>query len=1001
MRKITSVFLLMMSYFAAHAQLTINNPSFENWTDVGAKKEEPQFWNSNQTGGGQAASTFAPQTCFREANNPHSGTYCARVQTGSAVGIAVNGSLTTGRVEAPSTNKSEGYIRTIANDPNFNMPFNGRPDSIIFWYRFTKQGSDYPRVEARLHVGNAYSPEAPVNNNHPDSSVNIIARAVWTGPAATQGSWVRISVPFTYVDNRTPQFILITSTSSGDQTSGTSGSTMWLDDFSLFYQPTVVVGTIAPTTYFVSATQGSTMNIPFTLLGDFTAGNTVTAQLSDASGSFANPTVIGSTTAIASGTIAATIPAATANGTAYRVRLVTSTPSLTSANNGVNLTIINVINSIAPTTTQTIPSATNGTALTVTETAGATSRVWKSAATSGGTYTNITPAQTGTTYSPILIAGGTYYVVCETTYPGGLKVVSNEVIINVIGNSIAPPAPQSIAVNGNGQTLTVTETNPATSREWKYATTTGGPYLSFSPAKTGTTYVPNFATSATYFVVCQSVIGATTVTSNEVEIEVSTPLLSTGTIVGSPFEFSVSAPAASVQVPYFTTSSVFNYTNVFTAQLSDGNGSFSTPTVIGTRQDTTSGIINATIPSSMLSGLAYRIRVISSNIAVNGSNNGVDLIIDQFSTSVSPSASQSILYGTNGSSLTAAPSQTATNEWKFSTTSGGPYTSFSPAQTGATYTPNFAAPGTYYVVVVSKNQYNDEVTSNEVEITVTNGSTLTTSVVTGSPFLVSPSAVVTTSVDFTSDVFFNAGNVFTAELSDNNGSFANPVTIGSLTSSTIGTITATIPNNSVSGTGYRIRVVASNPAIVGTFCTNDLTIVPYEMTVAPNDTQFIGVNQTGTAIVSTPTHTSTYNWLYSDLSGFAYQPFNPAQTTSTCLPVFNTVGTWYVVCETTNSWSDKLTSQEVVVIVSPSIGLPSTPNDKVTIYWSAGELAVDLTQSKAQTATIELLNLSGQVVMNAPLNSASLNRLATHLSEGIYLFHLTTDLGHHTGKIKK
>jgi hypothetical protein len=64
-------------------------------------------------------------------------------------------------------------------------------------------------------------------------------------------------------------------------------------------------------------------------------------------------------------------------------------------------------------------------------------------------------------------------------------------------------------------------------------------------------------------------------------------------------------------------------------------------------------------------------------------------------------------------------------------------------------------------------------------------------------------------------------------------------------------------------------------------------------------------------------------------------------------------------------------------------------------------LAVDLTQSKAQTATIELLNLSGQVVMNAPLNSASLNRLAIHLSEGIYLFHLTTDLGHHTGKIKK
>lgn len=1001
MRKINLLFILLVAMLSLQAQLVINNPSFENWTDVGAKKEEPQFWNSNQTGGGQASSSFAPQTCFREATNPHSGTYCVRVQTGSAIGIAVNGSLTTGCVEAPSTNKSDGYIRTIATDPSFNMPFNGRPDSIVFWYRYTKQGSDYPRVEARLHVGNAYAPEAPVNSNHPDSSVNIIARAVWTGPAATQATWTRISIPFTYVDNRTPQFILITSTSSGDQTGGTINSTMWLDDFSLFYQPAVVVGTIAPTTYYVSATQGSTINIPFTLLGDFTAGNTVTAELSDASGSFAAPTIIGSVVATASGTIAATVPAATPNGSAYRVRLVTSTPNLTSANNGVNLTVVNVATSIAPTTAQTIPSATNGSPLTVTETAGAASRVWQFATTSGGTYTNIAPAQTATVYTPNFIAGGTYYVVCETTYPGGLKVVSNEVEINVIGNSIAPPAPQSIAVNGNGQTLTVTETNPATSREWKYATTSGGPYLSFVPAQTGATYVPNFATSATYFVVCQSVIGANTVTSNEVEIEVTTPLLSTGTIAGSPFEFSVSAPAANVQVPYFTTSSVFNYTNVFTAQLSDGNGSFAAPTVIGTRQDTTSGIINATIPSSMLSGLAYRIRVISSNIAVNGSNNGVDLIIDQFSTTAAPSAAQSILYGTNGTVLTAAPSQTATNEWKFATTSGGAYSSFSPAETGATYTPNFAAPGVYYVVVVSTNQYNDEVTSNEIEITVTNGITLTTAVVTGSPFLVSPSAVVTTPVDFTSDVYFNAGNVFTAELSDNSGSFASPIVIGSLTSATIGTIPATIPNSSVSGNGYRIRVVSSDPAIVGVECSNDLTIVPFEMNVAPNDSQFIGVNQTGTAIVSTPTHTSTYNWLYSDLSGFGYQSFAPAQTTATCLPLFATVGTWYVVCEATNSWSDKLTSQEVVVVVSPSIGLPNTPNDKVTIYWSNGELAVDLTQSKAQIGSIELVNLSGQVVINAPLNAHTLNRLKNNLSEGIYIFQLKTDLGNHTGKLKK
>jgi hypothetical protein len=80
--------------------------------------------------------------------------------------------------------------------------------------------------------------------------------------------------------------------------------------------------------------------------------------------------VIGSTTATASGTISASIPAGTLAGTGYRVRVVTSTPALTSANNGVNLTIINVSNSIAPTATQNIAAGQNGTLLTVTETAG-------------------------------------------------------------------------------------------------------------------------------------------------------------------------------------------------------------------------------------------------------------------------------------------------------------------------------------------------------------------------------------------------------------------------------------------------------------------------------------------------------------------------------------------------------------------------------------------------------------------------------------------------------
>ncbi|MCU0324868.1 MAG: YDG domain-containing protein [Spirosomaceae bacterium] len=71
---------------------------------------------------------------------------------------------------------------------------------------------------------------------------------------------------------------------------------------------------------------------------------------------------------------------------------------------------------------------------------------------------------------------------------------------------------------------------------------------------------------------------------------------------------------------------------------------------------------------------------------------------------------------------------------------------------------------------------------------------------------------------------FNSGNIFTAQLSDANGSFANPVSIGTLSSLNSGTINATIPANTVTGTGYRIRIVSSIPTIVGADNGTNLTI---------------------------------------------------------------------------------------------------------------------------------------------------------------------------------
>lgn len=90
---------------------------------------------------------------------------------------------------------------------------------------------------------------------------------------------------------------------------------------------------------------GASLNVPYTATGTFGAGNTFTAQLSNASGSFAAPTTIGSLTSTVSGTISTTIPAGTVYGAGYRIRVVSSNPAVDGSDNGTDLTINPVISS--------------------------------------------------------------------------------------------------------------------------------------------------------------------------------------------------------------------------------------------------------------------------------------------------------------------------------------------------------------------------------------------------------------------------------------------------------------------------------------------------------------------------------------------------------------------------------------------------------------------------------------------------------------------------------
>lgn len=73
----------------------------------------------------------------------------------------------------------------------------------------------------------------------------------------------------------------------------------------------------------------------------------------------------------------------------------------------------------------------------------------------------------------------------------------------------------------------------------------------------------------------------------------------------------------------------------------------------------------------------------------------------------------------------------------------------------------------------------------------------------------------TVQVSYSATGTFNTGNVFTAQLSNASGSFASAVNIGTFNSTTASNIAANIPIGSAAGSGYKIRVIASNPATTG------------------------------------------------------------------------------------------------------------------------------------------------------------------------------------------
>ena len=163
---------------------------------------------------------------------------------------------------------------------------------------------------------------------------------------------------------------------------------------------------------------------------------------------------------------------------------------------------------------------------------------------------------------------------------------------------------------------------------------------------------------------------------------------------------------------------------------------------------------------------------------------------------------------------------------------------------------------------------------DNIQLIATAGVTFNTNTISGSPFCISDDNGAVVNVPYTYGGTFNAGNVLTAELSSSTGSFASPVSIGTLSTTTsTGTISSIIPAGTLSGSGYRIRVVSSDPVAMSNNNGANL-IVEKVVAVASNN----GPVCSGLSLQLFSSGGSTYSW--TGPNGFSNSNQNPTIATT-------------------------------------------------------------------------------------------------------------------------
>ena len=517
-----------------------------------------------------------------------------------------------------------------------------------------------------------------------------------------------------------------------------------------------------------STCKGATLSVAYTSSGNFNSGNTFTAQLSDASGSFASPIA----TASGASPISLTVPAGATTGASYKIQVVASNPS-----GAVSNTITSISVNAAP-TLATIANICQGNSITLASGTAFT----PSSGSSTITVASTSPVVSTTAW--VAFNSPDYAITPTSTFTGTVTVQNAfsgcTVQQTFTVNANPTNSTTTTAICNGGLTLTTKALSGTGGDTW--AIQSGGGALS-STTSTAGTYTPASTGSKT----------------------IRYSLASTGCFADATFTVNTAptiSPAAPNVCPGSTTA--ITVTNA-------GAGSFGALSGAGATSTTALNFVST--GSYNLVAAATSAGAVNSTFTVNGCSNSLGATIY---TPVTFNPTTPSVCGSGSASFTAsaAGSFSGVSSPLTVTGSSSPYTlNGNSAATGTGYS------ATYTTTTGScASTVNLTVTSPPATPTISSPATVCASS-TGNTFSVSNSAAYTSpSYAWTVSGTGWSGTSSTSSISVTAGAAGNSGTVSCIVTDG-GCSSASGSSGSIASTA-----VSATPAITGTYCNGGTTI---------------------------------------------------------------------------------------------------------------------------------------------------------------------------------